>query len=313
MATAVSQHKNAFLTNTSVKYSIQRDDLIASRAVPPLKVQKKNDAILTFDQEFWFRNNAVLIPEGDPVPRKSYGTSEVSYITRKYGLGSQITEEEAANSDNIHMLQMNRTEFVTDAVLLRDEIEAAAILFDETGFASQLTAVGAGTGWGGSSATPIQNLLAMKNSCRSQMGGRMPNTWVFGNTPWEDLLTSDEAVKFLYGLGSNSMLKVTEAKLAEFLGAKQVLIGRQGYNSAAEGATVVTADIWGDYVWCGWTNLSPAVNTASSSYRIESDYGVRKWNEIATKNTVIEATRTAVATLISAPAGHLLKSVHSGA
>jgi hypothetical protein len=122
------------------------------------------------------------------------------------------------------------------------------------------------------------------------------------------------------GVSSDTILNVDEAAVAEALGVKQVLVGKNYYDTALQGVTFSGSAIWGDtYVWVGKLGEAGSPEQmlkGGAQYTLNwSDYGaplgIWDYEEPQTSSTIIRAGQFVNEKVINGNAGTLIATQYS--
>lgn len=113
---------------------------------------------------------------------------------------------------------------------------------------------------------PIQDIIASQRRVRAN--GEVPDTVVMSGPVWERVRTCQNTLQFVrgtFGPIAEVTMELFKKALAEF-GIKQILVGDNYYNSAADGATPSLTQIWANtYILVCKAGQSVASGTEGSS------------------------------------------------
>ncbi len=263
--TDVHPNNNA-LTNISIAY--KNDVYIAEQVFPVVTVQKKSDFYFVFDKSSWFRNRSGMRAPGTRAPRADYGISTASYVCVNDALAKPIPDEVRDNADAPLQPDIEATEFVTDGLLLGQEIRVANIITSSTQWAYDSAA---GTQWTSDTSDPWNDINTAKKAV-VQTIGRMPNVAVCSYATWAALENHPdflERIKYTRATG-----KVEPGDLKGWFGFDKVLIGTPLKDIAQEGVTASMTFVWDDDFWCGYVSPTPSLRTPSAGYILR--WGSRK-------------------------------------
>lgn len=122
------------------------------------------------------------------------------------------------------------------------------------------------------------------------------------------------------GVSSDTILNVDEQAVAEALGVKEVLVGKNYYDTALEGVAFSGSAIWGDtYVWVGRLGAAGGPEqmlNAGAQYTLNwSEYGpamgVFEYEEPQTNSVIIRAAHHVTEKCVNANAGTLIATQYS--
>jgi hypothetical protein len=119
--------------------------------------------------------------------------------------------------------------------------------------------------------------------------GQKANTLVLGATTWSKGLKWNADLTDIIKYTQKGI--ATPELLATALEFKKVLIGSAIYNTAAEGATPVYADIWSDNALVMYLPDAPGLMTPSAMYTFVSrPFRVRRWMDDVEEAEYVEAS-----------------------
>jgi len=279
-------HVDAVLTNMSIAYQQDADHFVAGKVFPTVPVQKQSDLYYTYTQADFFRDAVELRADGTESAGTGYGLSTDSYSALVYALHKDIGDQVRANSDAPLSPDQDATRFLTQQMLLRQEIDWASKYFQTSIWGTDSTP---STLWSAASGSdPIGDVQTGINTVLTNTGYK-PNTMVMSYAVFSILKNHADIIdRYKY----TSSASITEELLASVLGVDRVLVMGGIKNSAAEGASASYAQI-GDKDACllyvapnagimapsagynfSWTGLAQSggigTNTAISRFRMDA-------------------------------------------
>lgn len=278
-------HVDAILTNMSIAYMQDADHFVAGKVFPTVPVQKQSDLYYTYTQADFFRDAVELRTDGTESAGTGYGLSTDSYSALVYALHKDIGDQVRANSDAPLSPDQDATRFLTQQMLLRQEVDWASKYFTTSVWGTDSTP---STLWSAASGSdPIGDVQTGINTVLTNTGYK-PNTMVMSYAVFSILKNHADIIdRYKY----TSSASITEELLASVLGVDRVLVMGGIKNSADEGASASYAQI-GDKDACllyvapnagimapsagynfSWTGLAQSggigTNTAISRFRME--------------------------------------------
>lgn len=207
-------------------------------------------------------------------------------------------------------------------ILLEHEIAVAALTFNTTNYGSATNSATAYT---------IANLATFdigydidiaKNKLRQKGEGSDNVTVIMSDDVFVRARASTKLQNRLRGIGvsSDTILNVDEQAVAEALGVKQVLVGKNYYDTTKEGVAASLSAIWSNtYLWVGRIEAggSPeAMLRGGAQYTINwAEFGpplaVFEYDEPQTKSTIIGAEQHVVEKAVNGNAGTLVATQFS--
>ena len=103
------------------------DSYIAAQVFPEVRVDNKSDVYFVFDENAFFRRRAKPRAPGTRSQRADYSISTASYLCLSYALAKEIPDEVRDNADAPLRPDFNATEFVSDALMLDQEVRVAQL------------------------------------------------------------------------------------------------------------------------------------------------------------------------------------------
>jgi len=257
-------HLDAALTNISVAYQQDRDSFKAESIFPVVSVQKQSDKYFVFDKASWHRSEAGLLAPGAETRGANFSLSNSSYYCDVVGVHMDVADQLRGNADEALNVDTSATEYVTDNILLKREIDCFSMLFETSSWTGSSTGsdITVGTQWSTTSSTPIADINAQAESILKNTG-RAPNVLVLGR----DVFTAlNKNADILDRIKYTQRGLVTEDLLAPLFGVERVIVADAVKNSGPEGGTTSMAFVAADTAWLGYVASSPGLLTPSAGY-----------------------------------------------
>jgi hypothetical protein len=243
----------------SVAFMQEAYAFVASRAFPQVSVNKQTDKYFTYSQADFFRDQVQRRADGTQSAGTGYSLSTASYSAEVYALHKDIGDQTRANADAPLDMDMDATRFLTQQMLIRQEVEWAAAAFTTGVWDNDVVP---GTLWDAASSTPIANIELGKNTVLAATG-YVPNTVIMSYKVFSALMDNADIVD---RIKYTSMESVSEDLLARLFNVDRVLIMAGTYNTAQEGATASYSQIGDKDVLLCYTPGSPGLMTPSAGY-----------------------------------------------
>ena len=270
-------HIDAILTNISVAYIQNTNNFIADKVFPTIPVDKKSNLYFKYTKDDWFRDEAQRRADGTASAGSGYGLSTDSYMTDVFAFHKDIGDQTRANADNPLNPDMEATQFVTQRLLLRREVQWAADYFttgvwgtDITGTTSTTPATTQTVVWSDYKTAPTSYtsnpIVDVENAKVKvlQNTGYEPNTLVLSYAVFQILKAHPLLVdRYKY---TQAGAIVTEDLLAQLFGLDRVLVAKATYNGANEGATGSYNFTTGKNAMLAYTAPNPGLMTPSAGY-----------------------------------------------
>ncbi len=296
-------HINVPLTNISVQY--RNTDYIAEDVVAVVPVAKDSNS-------YWIHPSDFLVPETRRANKSeanmlSWGASTASYALVDHALKDLVSDKDRRNADAPLQMDVETTEYLTDKIMLRKEIEASAILFTTTTFGNNTTYTTTATqSWKTSTVYPTRDIQSATSVIRKASAMR-PNEMLMGQQAFD---TACENANIINRIQYVERAIVTESILAALFRVGNVRVGTTIYDTSKEGLSVSTADIWGDNVLLHYKPQRPGLRVPASVYCFRNGTRtVRKWRDEGKKGDMIEVGESYSFEPVATATAYLIKSV----
>ncbi len=259
--TSSDVHVDAILSNMSVAFMQEAYAFVAGRAFPTVNVQKQTDKYFTYSQADFFRDQVQRRADGTESAGTGYSLSTATYNAEVYALHKDIGDQTRANADIPLNMDMDATRFLSQQMLIRQEVQWASDAFTTGVWGTDATP---GTLWDAASSTPIADVETAKNTVLTNTG-YVPNTVIMSYKVFSALVDNSDIVDRIKYTSQES---VTEELLARLFGVDRVLIMAATYNTAAEGATASYSLVGDKDVLVCYTPANPGLMVPSAGYNM---------------------------------------------
>lgn len=257
-------HVNAMLTNISIGYTNLA--YIADRIFPIVNVGRQSDIIPSYNQSFWFRDDAKVRAPGTKSEGGGYTVNATdTYFCNRWSRRFEIPDELRRNADAPWNLDSDSTRFVTDKTMMRREVNFATNFFT-TGKWTDKTGGVDFTKWSDYSAsTPDVDVDKYKDEVEAKIGVE-PNKLVLGKQVHLQLKnhpTLMDRIKY------TQRAQLSADLIASLLELDQYLVGRSIYTTTVEGtaeASVTYTRIWGANALMLYVPGAPSLITPAAGY-----------------------------------------------
>ena len=257
--TSTDVHVDAVLTNMSVAYQQEAYAFVANRAFPVVNVAKQTDLYFTYSQADFMRDQVQRRADGTESAGTGYGLSTASYSCDVWALHKDIGDQTRANSDNPLNPDMDATRFLSQQMLIRQEVQWASDAFTTSIWGTDATPSPL---WDAASSTPIADVETAKNTVLTNTG-YVPNTVILSYKAFSALVDNADIVDRIKYTSQDS---VTEELLARVFNVDRVLVMASVYNSAAEGAAASYSQVGDKDVLVCYTPSAPGLMVPSAGY-----------------------------------------------
>lgn len=185
MPTQADLHVNVPLTNVSIAYMQNSSEYIANKVFPVVPVKKQSDLYWKYSKSDWRRTDVKRRAPSTESPGTGWNVTTDSYFAHVYAVHKDIDDQVRANQDSPFNTDRDATEFVTNQLLLKRDLEWNARYFKTGVWATDKTGVPtAPTGnqfvqWSDPASDPIGDMEKIRIEFR-RVTGFAPNVMVFG-------------------------------------------------------------------------------------------------------------------------------------
>jgi hypothetical protein len=307
-------HVDAILTNISVAYIQEQNAFIANRVFPNIPVEKQSDKYFKYAKGDWFRDEAAKRAPSTESVGSGYNLSTDTYSADVYAFHKDVDDQTRANADNPLNPDRDATTFVTQRMLLRQEIEWTTTYFTTGVWATDVTGGSNFTQWDNyASSDPIEDIEDGKSSMWSSTGF-LPNTLVLGYDVFRQLKNHPDIVDRIKYTSAET---VTEGILARYFGVDNVYVSRAIKNTANEGATDSFSAVAGKNAALYYVAPSAGILTPSAGYQFAwrgvsdgmgQNIGVTRFRMPELRSDRIEAQMAWDYTVVAADLGYFFSS-----
>lgn len=267
LPTSRDVHIDQMLTNVSIAY--KNAQYIADEAFPLLPVQKQSNIIPSYDQSYWFRDEAKMAAPGAEIPLAEYAVSTSdTYFCHRHRLGRIVFDEVRDNADAPFNLDREAVEFLTDKMMLRREVQFVNTHFTTSNWTTDKTGGTDFTVWSNyAGSSPVVDVTTYKDTVEALIG-REPNKLIVGKQVYIQLKNHPDIIDLIKYTQRG---QITPDLLASLLEFERFLIGRAIYTTTKEGtaeASVSYSRVWGKHGLMLYVPSSPSLMTPAAGYTI---------------------------------------------
>lgn len=257
-------HVDAPLTNISIAYMQNVQDLISMRAFASVPVLKESNIYFTYDKDAWFRSDVRKRALSTESVGSGYNLNQDSYLCEEYAIHKDLDDRLLANQDAPINLLSEASEFVTRQLMLDREINWFNKYFT-TGIwtgSSTGTDITVSPLWDAANSTPIADIRAEMNAMHAQTG-MLPNKLILGRDVWAILLDHPTLIA---RISNDATRIVTKQLIANLLELDEILVADAVVNSANEGATASLDHLFTKDCMLVYANPRPSLMQPSAGY-----------------------------------------------
>jgi hypothetical protein len=300
-------------------------NLIGARVAPVVNVPTKGGQYPKFKLgtgNLLKREANIRRAPGSHYARGSLAYEQDTYATVEYGFELPLDYVDRLDTSRFFDAAVVTAEQAKRKILLDYEIRTAALTFNETNYGSATNSATAYT---------IGNLATFDigldiDAAKGRLLGKGESDQALSVVMSHDVFVRARASTKLQnrlrgiGVASDTILNIDEQAVAEALGVKEVLVGKNYYDTAAEGIAFASGAVWSNtYLWVG--RLGSAGSPASmlnggAQYTMNwSQYGpvlsVFEYEEAASNSTIIRASQHVTEKIVNSNAGTLIGTQYS--
>jgi hypothetical protein len=276
--TQTSVHVDAVLTNLSVAYLQKVTNFVSGQVFKVIPVDKQSDLYFIYEKGDWFRDEAEIRADGTESAGSGYTLANGNYFCPVYAFHKDIGDQVRENTDNPLDPDRDATQFVTQRMLVRQEVQWASDYFTPTASGAPQTwaneVVGAGqsnpnslptfTCWDDYAGSDPINDVENGKQAVLQNTGFLPNVLVIGYQVWRALRNHPEIVDRIKYTSADV---ISEQLLAKYFQVDKVLVAQAIVNTAKEGQANDFAFIMGRQALLAYANPNPGILQPSAGYQ----------------------------------------------
>lgn len=269
MPTKSQAHIDRALTNMSVAYMQDESSFIADKVFPRIPVKKQSDVYFVYNKGDFFRDEARVRGGASESVGGEYGVEAADpYYAKVWAFHKDVTEQERANSDEPLQCDQDATDFVTQKMLIKREVEWASKYFVTGVWGRELDGVDATPAsdealkFNLDSSDPISTITNEIVTMASQTGFR-PNTLVLSPHVFYALKNHGD---ILDRIKYTQKGIVTTDLLSTLFEVDRVFVPWGVVNSAGQGADDAINFIMGKHALLCYVNPRPAIKKPSAGY-----------------------------------------------
>jgi hypothetical protein len=300
-------------------------NLIGARVAPVVNVPTKDGQYPKFKLgtgNLLKREANIRRAPGSHYARGSLAYEQDTYATNEYAFELPLDYVDRLDTSRFFDAAVVTADQVKRKILLDYEIRTAALTFSTANYGSATNSATAYT---------IANLATFDigldiDAAKGRLLGKGESDQALSVVMSHDVFVRARASTKLQnrlrgiGVASDTILNIDEQAVAEALGVKEVLVGKNYYDTAAEGLAFASGAVWSNtYLWVG--RLGSAGSPASmlnggAQYTMNwSQYGpvlsVFEYEEPQSNATIIRASQHVTEKVVNANAGTLIATQYS--
>ena len=262
-------HIDRALTNVSVAYLQDASAFIADKVFPIVPVKRQSDVFYVYDKGDFMRDEAQVRGAATESAGGDYGVEAASpYYCKKHAFHKDVTPEERTNYDEPLDADTDATEFVSQKMLIRREMEWASKFFKAGIWGTEIEGKAASPSegqalqWDQLTSNPIQDITDAGVKMAGETGFK-PNTLVLSPYAFNALKNHED---ILDRIKYTQKGIVTADLLATLFEVDNVYVAWSVVNSAKKGAADAVDFIMGKHALLCYAAPRPALRQPSAGY-----------------------------------------------
>lgn len=261
-------HIDRAMTNVSVSYLQDASAFIADKVFPIVPVKRQSDVFYTYSKEDFMRDEAQVRGAATESAGGDYGVEASDpYYCRKHAFHKDVTPEERTNYDEPLDADKDATDFVSQKMLIRREMQWATNFFKEGVWGTEITGAeaegeGQAVKWDLPTSNPIKDVTGAGVEMAGATGFK-PNTLVLSPYAFNALKNHED---ILDRIKYTQKGIVTADLLATLFEVENVYVAWSVVNSAAKGAAGAVDFIMGKHALLCYSNKNPGLRKPSAGY-----------------------------------------------
>jgi hypothetical protein len=172
-------HVNVPLTNVSIAYMQSANTYIADKVFPKVPVRKQSDLYWKYSKSDWRRTDVARRAPGTESPGVGWNFDTDSYFAHVYAVHKDVDDQLRANADSNFNLDRDATEFVTNQLLLKRDLDWNGTYFKSGVWNTDLAGGTDFDKWSDAGSDPIGNVAQYVVDFRRETGFA-PNIMILG-------------------------------------------------------------------------------------------------------------------------------------
>ena len=229
----------------ALEFIQQQDEFIGTRVLPIFQTKKKASIFPAITRESITRDaDTKRAPRGN-YNRDGFQAKDRQYNCEEYGLEGPLDDGERNMYASDFDAELTTVQIVTRRVLQAQEKRIVAQVFNTGVFTgAALFTDNSAAPWDNAATDVVAQVRAAREKVRSN-SGIDPQNLICSKANIDRLLLNTgvkDAIKYVARLTEAEILNA----LADILGVKNIIVGKAIYNSAKEGKSFISADVWSD-------------------------------------------------------------------
>lgn len=295
-----------FLTGLALRYANRQ--FTGGQWLPEYGVQKESDKYRIFRKDGFFKG-APKKADGAITEEASLSYDEGTYSTYERAIKDIVTDRAMQNAEAPVRPKIDTTNFLTEKVLLSQEIDIWALLLGTSGLeaGSQYANLTSTTAWIQGTDPDILKDLSDAIVAISKTIGRTPNQIGF-TTEVSEAITRDPIIREIMKYHPNNMIEGNA--LPSTLRNMKVIIADGLWNTVDEGQTAAYEYILKYRVPIAY--VSPSDNLTLGRTFVSKAFKTVSWRDDDREGDFIKVNKVYAPAIMNVSAGYMYKRVNTG-
>lgn len=299
-------HNDSVLTGLSVKYT--NNEYVGKMFLPEYGVSKETGLYRIYDRAGFFKG-APKKADGAITEEATMAYDEGTYSCYERAIKDIVTDRAMQYADTPVKPKMDTTEFLTEKVLLSEELDIWILItgssgLNQSGYRSVLTAT---TAWVDGTNPDILGDLSTAIKAIALSIGKRPNLISF-NTEVAEAVAMDDSVMEILKYHGDKL--VTGDALPETLRKMRVVYADALYNSADEGVTASYGYVISDNAVCAY--IEPNHPLTLGRTFVSQKQQVARWRDEDRKGEFIKVSKIYSPKISTLGAGYIFTNCKNG-
>lgn len=172
-------HVNVPLTNVSIAYMQSSSAYISDKIFPKVPVQKQSDLYWRYSKSDWRRTDVARRAPSTESKGVGWTMDTDSYFAHVYAVHKDVDDQLRSNADSNFNLDRDATEFITNQMLLKRDIDWNTQFFSQSVWNTEYAGGDDFTKWSDAGSNPVQDVANWVLQFRRETGFA-PNKMVLG-------------------------------------------------------------------------------------------------------------------------------------
>jgi len=226
-----------------MEYMEQANEFVGTQVLPVFRTQKQKAVFPAITRESITRDADTKRAARGNYNRDGFSAKDKSYSCEEHGLEGVLDDTERALYATDFDAELVTTRITTRRVMQAQEKRIADLLFNTTTFTgSALFTDNSGNRWSDPNSNVIAQVRAAKAKVRANCGMEA-NALIMSTTNIERLKANKDIIDAIKYTARASDAEIRNA-LSDLFGIKFIFEGKAIRNSAKEGKSFISADIW---------------------------------------------------------------------